>query len=295
MAHTNRIGPALGLAAALAMAAPANAAALPEAPSPAEAPLTGSSLVFTQFDTSTYNPANSVNEWRRCGWRGCWRGRGWRGRGWRGRRGIGVGDVVAGAVIIGGIAAIASAASNNRRRDRDVVVVERDRRIDDRRIDDRRDNPRRSVRSTGSSGLDSAVDQCLTAIERDVRVENVDGASRAARGWIVTGSIFDGSNFACEIGNDGRIVDISYGGGAFRGSDAVGAPRQIDPINGRGEGQWSDDIYAGARASLDADGYRTAPQRVADASGAERPAQPLVPLTSDRMPAYPGGPLPGDE
>ncbi len=205
--------------------------------------------------------------------------------------------MLAGAVVIGGIAAIASAASNNRRRERDVVVVDRDRRNDDRRFDDRAQaNPR----SSGSSGLDSAVSQCTRAIERDVRIDSVDGATRVSRGWVVTGSIFDGSGFTCEIGNDGRISDIDYG--RFRGSAVETGPA------GRAGNQRSDDFYADARASLDPrqttprqtiareTTYSTA-ERFANASAytQERPAQPLVPLTSDRIPAYPGGPLPGEE
>jgi hypothetical protein len=260
--------------------------------------MTGTALALADgFSSSRYNADALVNDWRRCGWRGCfrrgWRGRGWRGRGWRGRRGIDVGDVLAGAVVIGGIAAIASAASNNRRRERDVVVVERDvRRDDDRRYDDRRYDDRGSVnpRSTGSNGLDSAVSQCTREIGRDVRIDSVDGATRVARGWVVTGSIFDGSGFTCEIGNDGRISDIEYG--RFRGGAVPSGPA------GRAGGQHSDDFYANARASLDGESvtYSTA-ERFADGSAyrAERPAQPLVPLTSERMPAYPGGPLPGED
>ena len=98
------------------------------------------------------------------------------------------GDVVAGVLILGGIAAIASAASNNERRER----VERQR-YDDRRYDDRRDDDRRSnPRASDGSGIDSAVSQCLSAIERDVRVESVDGASRVASGWIVSGTLLNG-------------------------------------------------------------------------------------------------------
>ncbi|MCG6119605.1 MAG: hypothetical protein MEP44_03065, partial [Blastomonas sp.] len=44
-------------------------------------------------------------------WRGGWRNRGWRGR----NRGIDGGDILAGALILGGIAAVASAASNSSR------------------------------------------------------------------------------------------------------------------------------------------------------------------------------------
>jgi hypothetical protein len=264
MARTTPILGAIGAAAALSFASPAAAAELPSAPAN-----NLQNLSFTGFSSSSYDPEADTAEWRRrCGWRRC----GWR-RGWRGRRGIGVGGVLAGAAIIGGIAAIAS--SNNRRRDREVVVVERDRRDDDRRFDDRRDNPRAS----NGSGIDNAVSQCLREIERDVRVDSVDGASRVASGWLVSGTIFDGSGFTCEIGNNGRISDISYG--RFRGSSAD------FPRDSRAAGQWSDDRYASARASIDAP---SGEQRFAEAG--ERPAQPLVPLTADRLPAYPGGPVP---
>lgn len=247
--------------------------------------MTGSALVLANgFESSSYLPGADAADWRRrCGFFGC-------RRGWRGRRGVRAGDVLAGVAIIGGIAAIASAANNNRRRNRDVVVVERDNRDDDRRTT--RSNPR----STGSSGLDSAVSQCTREIERDVRIESVDGASRVASGWVVTGSIFDGSGFSCQIGNDGRISDIQYGG--FRGSNASPNTGAADG-GARAEGQWSDDRYANARASVNGHTtttYSTA-ERFADARGysEERPAQPLVPLTSDRLPAYPGGPIPGEE
>ena len=105
-----------------------------------------------------------------------------------------------------------------------------------------------------------------------------------------TGSIFDGSGFTCEIGNDGRISDVQYGG--FRSSSAGD-----ESGGGRAAaGQWSDDRYASARASMSGqvNTYSTT-ERFADAGAAERPAEPLVPLTSDRLPAYPGGPLPGEE
>jgi len=247
------------------------------------------------FSSSSLKSGVQTSDWRRCGFFGCRRGfRGGFGRrGWRGRRGIRGGDILAGAVIIGGIAAIASAASRNNRRERDVVIVDSDVRDDDRRNDDRRQS---NPRSTGSSGLDSAVSQCTREIERDVRIESVDGASRVASGWIVTGSIFDGSAFSCEIGNDGRISDVQYG--RFRGSDA-GQTQGRSTLNARAQGQWSDDRYASARASVNGESTRTysTAERFADADTAllDRPAQPLVPLTSDRLPAYPGGPLPGED
>ena len=269
MAHSSPIAAGFGLVAALSMAAPVQAADLPQ-----QIPASGSSLALMEgFSTGTYDAKADVSNWRRCRWRGCHR-RGWR----RGRRGVSAGDVLAGAVIIGGIAAIASAASNNRR-DR-----ERERYRDVR--DDRRDNPRRSTNRSSGSGIDNAVSQCLNVIERDVRVENVDNATRGARGWVVSGRIFDGSSFTCEIGNDGRISDITYG--RFSRSDV----NYSSGPGTRAAGQLSDDRYADARAALPEQVYST-DQRFAEANLPE--PQPLVPLTSDRLPAYPGGPLPGEE
>jgi hypothetical protein len=244
-------------AATIAVSAPAQAAAVPAATTTINLPA---------FDASRFDPASTVADWRCRGW-GCGRHRGWR------RNRVDAGDVLIGAAIIGGIAAIAS--SNNRRtRERDVVVVERDGdwRDDNRRFDDRRTDRR----NTGSSGLDSAVDQCLTRIERDVRVESVDNVERTARGWQVSGALFNGSPFECRIGNDGRIEGVDFGGG-FAGGDWGGAP--VDPAAPRSDGQWSDDRYAAARLAV---GAATQPQ-----------ASP--PVSAASLPAYPGGPIPGEE
>ncbi|MGB3470407.1 MAG: hypothetical protein WBA51_06275 [Erythrobacter sp.] len=283
----SRITGAAMMAAAVAMAAtPAQAAELPQAPA------TGSSFaLINSVSSGTGVPGADVNEWRRrCGFFGCRRG--FR-RGWRGRRGIRAGEVLAGVAIIGGIAAIASAANNNRRRDRDVVIVERDRNIDrrdDRRFDNRA-NPRATVRSGSGSGIDNAVSQCLTEIERDVRVDSVDGASRVRQGWVVSGSLFNGSGFTCAIGNDGRISGIDYGG--FGGGSSQGGFRGSSATGGAADGQWSDDRYADARASAN---DQQSIQRFASAQDLDDDqGEPLVPLTSDRLPAYPGGPLPGEE
>lgn len=248
------------LAAAAALAAPAHAAA------PAAA-----SVDYTVFDASRFDPASTAAEWRCRGWRCNRWDRRWGRRGWRRNR-VDAGDVLIGAAIIGGIAAIASA--NNRTRERDVVVVERDRdwRDDSRRFDDR-GAPRRS---TGSPGLDSAVDQCLARIERDVRVENVDNVARTGRGWQVSGTLFNGAPFDCRIGNDGRIEGVDFGGG-FAGGD-FGVANTAAP---RADGQWSDDRYAAARLAA---GGPTRPDGLA----------PVEPGTQ-RLPAYPGGPIPGEE
>ena len=150
---------ALGLAAALSMAAmPAQAAELPAAP--ANAAVTGSPLTLMEsFDTTTHDGNSDVRQWRR----------GWHRYGYRRHRrhhGVDAGDVLAGVAIIGGIAAIASAANNNRRRDRDVVVVERDGdRYDerdaqrDREIEElrrRSDEQQREIEYLRSRGLDAS-------------------------------------------------------------------------------------------------------------------------------------------
>lgn len=267
---------ALALAGALAgttiLAAPAAAA-------PQISAISGFGAPASAFDHSRFDPASTTADWRCRGW-GCRRwGGGWRHRGWRRNR-VDAGDVLIGAAIIGGIAAIAS--SNNRReRDRDVVIVERDRdwRDDTRRIDDRRSERHGS----GATGLDSAVDQCLTRIERDVRVDTVDNVERTGAGWRVSGALFNGSPFQCRIGNDGRIESVDFGGGGFGGSDwgaATGAAPRVD-------GQWSDDRYVSARAAV---GSTARPDMAVSEMSV-----PTVAASAPAMPAYPGGPIPGEE
>jgi hypothetical protein len=266
---------------ALALAgvfATTTAFAVPAAAAPVAAAPVTTAINLSAFDASRFDPASTTADWRCRGWgcRGWGRGGGWGRRGWRRNR-VDAGDVLLGAAIIGGIAAIAS--SNNRRaRDRDVVVVDRDRdwrdddrRFDDRRFDDRRTTPRRG---TGAGGLDSAVDQCLTRIERDVRVDTVDNVERNGSGWAVSGTLFNGSPFACRIGNDGRIADIDYAGSGNWGGAS------LDPAAPRADGQWSDDRYAAARLA---------------AGGIGQPSATPVPQEVARIPAYPGGPIPGED
>jgi hypothetical protein len=100
----------------------------------------------------------------------------------RHRDGIDAGDVIAGALIIGGIAAIASAASNDNRG----------------RYDDRHDS-RYDNRSYGynNSNYDSrwAVDQCVRAAQRDAsrygraRVTDVTRISRSYGGYEIRGRL----------------------------------------------------------------------------------------------------------
>lgn len=228
----------------------------------------------------------------RRGWGRGWRGR---GRGWRGRRGVRGGDILAGVLVLGGIAAVASAANNNRRRDRyrdrDVVVVERDRVRDrdyDYRPENRNQNTRNTSRSTsrstgrstsGGSGIDNAVSMCLNEIEQNIRVDAVDGASRVGSGWIVTGSLFDGSGFSCQIDNSGQISGVDYGRGGAVSSLSNGEQLALaEGRSARAEGQLSDDRYANARAQV---------------GGSTRPDLAIDPGDT-RLPDYPGGPLPGE-
>lgn len=176
------------------------------------------------------------------------------------RRGVDAGDVLAGVLIIGGIAAIANAASKNSRdrderyRDRDYRYREPDYR--DRRDERRYDDPR---------GIDGAVSRCLSEIERDVRVDQVDSVRRTGEGWQVDGRLYNGDVFTCRIGNDGRIDGIDFNGREL----AYAAPTE--------DRQWSDDRYAAARARMD---RQAPPQRRTAAS--------------EPQPAYPGGPVDGD-
>ena len=267
MAHISKLGPAGAIAAAsFTFISPAQAADLAPAAQPSNP------VVSSVFDTSTYDAAAETSEYRR-------RYRGWR----RYRRNrIDAGDVFAGVLILGGIAAIASAANNNnRRRDR---YEDRRYRYEDRRDRDRvrYDDRRRSNPRSSGSGIDSAVSQCLGEIERDVRVESVDNATRGPSGWAVSGTLFNGSGFTCRIDNSGRISDIDYGG--FSSS----ADFREDGFAAQAEGQWSDESYARARA--------TAPRAEPTAPGDLAAVDGNLAVTTDEpRPAYPGGPLPGEE
>lgn len=267
------------LAGTTMMAAPAAAAPVPSGPA-LGAP-------SSAFDFSRFDPANATADWRCRGW-GCGRHRGWR------RNRVDAGDVLIGAAIIGGVAAILS--SNNRRqreREPNVVVVDRDVRQpdwrdDNRRYDERRDDRRAAPRSTGSSGLDNAVNQCLDRIERDVRVDTVDNVERTGAGWQVNGVLFNGSPFQCRIGNGGQIDAIDYGNG-FRDVGFSSAPGNPAP---RGEGQWDDGRYATARASV---GGTVRPDIAVQEASMPMAQAPAARTASTAMPAYPGGPIPGED
>lgn len=253
MAHSLRIGALASLAAAAAFTAtPASAAELPTSIA-APAAQFSSDPAFNPFSIEADTAKH--HRYRRY--------RGWgRHRGWRRHRRVDAGDVVAGVLILGGIAAIASAASKNNRdryRERDYRYRDRDYRDRDRNYRERRGDSRYD----GGRGIDNAVSQCVSEIERDVRVDRVDSVDRAGDGWRVTGALYNGERFTCRIDNNGRIDGVDYGAGDFSGVATDGAA----------EGQWTDARYTEAR-------------RAQGLSG---------PAAAQPQPAYPGGPLPGED
>ena len=221
-----------------------------------------------QVDTSWHDDAQTVERHRRY--------RDYRHRGYR-HRGYGrtsVGDVLTGVLIIGGIAAIANAASKDR--DRDYRYRDRDERY-------------RDYRQTRDNGLDNAAELCIAEIERDQRVEDVDSVERTAEGWFVRGRLYDGAPFTCMIGPDGRIDDIDYGASASRYEREDDEGRDYDLDDGYAAapapGQWDDARYEAARRGALVGGP--------DAPANEEPRD--VPTADGPQPAYPGGPLPGEE
>lgn len=155
--------------------------------------------------------------------------------------GIDAGDIIAGALIIGGIAAIASAAGNDRDYDRDYRDGWRDDR-NDWRYGDRYNR--------GSSR--DAVEQCVRSAERsasrysygDADVTDVRDIRRTRKGYEVRGRIavntmgrdwrdgdrwygrgwngdyrgwndryrgYDSGTFKCKV-EYGRVVDIDFNG-----------------------------------------------------------------------------------
>lgn len=195
-----------------------------------------------------------------------------------------------GAAIIGGIAAIAN-ANNRRERDREVVVIERDRNIryPDYRsapypADTRRYDRRAPLSASGTTGLDNAVGMCVDRIERDVRVDQVDDARRTASGWEVGGTLYDGTPFSCRIGNNGQIETIEYGNGFA----ASGVP-------GGDDAQWDAQAYADARAQV---GGSVRPDLAVNEAYLRADQAAVAPSSApdaSALPDYPGGPVPGEE
>jgi hypothetical protein len=151
-------------------------------------------------------------------------------RRWHRRDRVDGGDVVAGVLVVGAIAAIASAASNAKREREYRYPQGYPARVPSY---DYRSGPGDSRYDQGR-GIDRAVDMCAREVERNSRVESVDGVERSGDGWRVTGRLANGDPFACSVGSDGRIGAVDYGS---RGA-----------VTDR---QWDDDRYAAARRAQD--------------------------------------------
>ena len=179
--------------------------------------------------------------------------------GYRHRRGSDAGGIIAGVLILGTIAAVASAASKaNRPRSYPQPYPYPDRRGD--------------YRPQGPQGLEGAADLCMREVERNARAREVTRVERSASGWLVTGAMADGSGFSCSIGADGRIDRVDVGGRA----QVLG---EIDGDYYGTDRQYDDERYRSARADVDAN--------IAPGADAQ--------LDTGPRPAYPGGPLPGEE
>ncbi|MFM7378648.1 MAG: hypothetical protein ACKO1O_11065 [Erythrobacter sp.] len=260
------------------------------------APLAPETSASTYFAPSRFDPAAETAQWGcrwGCGWGGGWGG-GWGRRGWRRNR-VDAGDVLIGVAIIGGALAIAD-SQRRREREREVVVIDRDPRYQDRNAEWDRREERGDTRRSGSAGLDNAVNMCLDRIQRDVRVDAVDDARRTASGWQVTGSIFNGARFECRIGNDGRIDGIDYDG-TFGVSSAGADWSEPQAYAERpAAGQWDAQDYAAARAGLGGTVRPDMAVQETQVRGGLAAAPARAPAaTATALPAYPGGPIPGEE
>lgn len=188
--------------------------------------------------------------------------------------GIDAGDVIAGVLVIGAIAAIASAASNNSRERYEENYPRRSPQPANYPAD-YRENYR-----TSDTGIDRAVDMCVDQVERgSARVDSVDEAARRADGWRVAGRMSNGESWNCWIDNDGRLRSLDFGEG-YGGS-------YVEPgyISAAASGQLSDEAYSRARAAAG----RVAPGETYAGGGVD------ADLGNGPVPAYPGGPLPGEE
>ncbi|WP_374411377.1 hypothetical protein [Novosphingobium colocasiae] len=145
---------------------------------------------------------------------------GWHGGYGHGHRhhggGIDGGDLLAGLLIVGGVAAIATAASNSARdrdrndaRDRDGGRYE----DDSAGYDRGRDDAPVGARDQASGHFDDAVGVCADEIEKgDRQVDTVDTVTRSADRYSVSGRLTDGRGFACSIDDSGQVRSVAVDG-----------------------------------------------------------------------------------
>ncbi|MEO9600321.1 hypothetical protein [Parasphingorhabdus sp.] len=179
------------------------------------APINPGVAPATPIDASAlgWNAENEKAE----GWRSH---RGYRGyRGHRRHRGrVDGGDILAGILVIGGIAAIASAASKDKR---DRRYEDRDYRGENQRYDDRRTDTRDDRRNSwGSEAMESAISACSNAAERqagqDARVSAIQSVARDGAGWRVEGELSNSGQrtFLCGA-TEGRVDFVQLGDGSL--------------------------------------------------------------------------------
>ena len=146
------------------------------------------------------------------------------GWGYRHHDRVSTGDVLGGLLIIGTIAAIASAASKDRRERAPDYRYEPPYR-DDQRYDQRDSDyvppvdERGDARAYGNGDVQTrAADACSWAVEAemgdDARVDRIDGTEANNGGWYVTGTASrlggEVRSFGCSY-RSGRVVDVNFG------------------------------------------------------------------------------------
>lgn len=135
---------------------------------------------------------------------------------------VDAGDVIAGILILGGIAAVASAASKNKRRDQEYRYPannypQRERTSGDY-AEDRDERDDRSERQgwREGTGIDDAINRCMDEVSRgSTKIEEVDSVNRDGDGWRVQGRTDGGGNFSCTVDGDGRIRNVNIDGRAI--------------------------------------------------------------------------------
>ena len=194
----------------------------------------------------------------------------------RHRNRVDAGDVIAGVLVLGTIAAIAG-SSRNRDRDRDRDYRDRDYRDRDYR-DDRNEYD--------SRGMERAADMCVDQIERGSdEVDDISTARRTADGWRVAGTLESGESWSCWIDNDGRVRNVDIGAPSYS-SEGNGDARYLASAETPAGNQWDDNAYARARANT---------STAVDGEYVYRDEPRAAPVSNGPQPAYPGGPLPGEE
>lgn len=142
--------------------------------------------------------------------------------------GLDAGDVLAGLLVIGGVAAIATAASNNSSRDGDYedrggsdvdypggpVDDDVDSSVGYSSGAPRGDASHSYSNQSVSSGFGLAVDTCTAEVERSGsnEVDAVGNVSRNNGRVAVEGRLSDGRGFACSVDDAGQVRSVSVDG-----------------------------------------------------------------------------------